>query len=234
MASLGSKATYLSLITLVVVFIAGTYYWSAKEPTTTGDATHSPVEDRDAQDPSNPVVFKRKLPQPVSADVPLWRAIDESSVRKLPFYATEWSTDGRALVRVAGAATAAQSWRVGDRLTISLPQLGETYNPTIDEIDDGPGYSRAALGKVVGADGRSRRIVVTVGPTSTFAYIDTPDGSYELVANDELGWLLPTASMMAGVDFSEPDYILPEDRQMERVLAGADGDDSGRRRETGE
>ena len=112
---------------------------------------------------------------------------------------------------MAGAAAAAQAWQVGDRLTIPLPQTGDIWQPVIDEIDDGPGYSRAALGKVVDAEGHARRIVVTVGPTSMFAWIDTPDGSYELFAGSEFGWLLPSASIMAGFDFSEPDYILPEE-----------------------
>ena len=99
---------------------------------------------------------------------------------------------------------------MGDTLTIPLPQLGATYRPRIEEIDEGPGYSRAAVGKIAGSDGTARRFVVTVGPTSVFALIDTPQGPYELVAGEDLGWLLPTASMMAGVDFSKPDYILPE------------------------
>ena len=146
-----------------------------------------------------------------SGGLPLWRAIDERSVGRLPFFAEEWSPEGRALVRVTGAAAAAQDWQVGDRLTIPLPQFGEIYRPVIHEVDDGPGYSRAALGKVLHDDGYYRRILVTVGPTSTFAFIDTPEGSYELVADSDYGWLLPTASMMAGFDLSQPDYVLPED-----------------------
>lgn len=51
---------------------------------------------------------------------------------------------------------------------------------------------------------------MTVGPQSVFAYIDTPRGPYELVGDNRLGWLLPTSSMLAGWDFSEPDYLLPE------------------------
>lgn len=151
--------------------------------------------------------------RPQSAANPLWRTLDQTAVKKLPPYAAEWSTEGRALVRVAGGAAAARAWRVGDPVTIPVPQLGATYRAVIDEIDDGPGYSRSALGMVTGADGRPRRYVVTVGPTSMFAFIDTPEGAYELVAGREFGWLLPTASMMAGFDFSEPDYILPETTQ---------------------
>lgn len=58
------------------------------------------------------------------------------------------------------------------------------------------------------ADGRRRRVVVTVGPGRTFAYVDTAGGPYELVGDGKWGWLLPSSSMMAGVDFAEPDYVL--------------------------
>ena len=147
---------------------------------------------------------------PTSTDTPLWQALDESAVPTLPDYAPEWSTEGRVLVRTSPAMAAAGGWRVGDRITLPVPQLGAVYRPLIEEIDDGPGGSRSVLGMVRGDDGRDRRYVVTVGPAHVFAYVDTPQGPYELSGGRELGWLLPTSSMMAGFDFSEPDYILPE------------------------
>ena len=114
------------------------------------------------------------------------------------------------MVDVSGAVAAAPGWRVGDLLTIEVPQLGERYQSTIDRIDEGPGYSRSVRGLIVGDDGKSRRLVVTVGPTRVFAYVDTAQGPYELVGDTRLGWLLPSSSMMAGWDFSQPDYLLPE------------------------
>ena len=151
---------------------------------------------------------------PTGPGTPLWQALDESAVPTLPDYAPEWSTEGRVLVQTSAAMEAAGGWRVGDRLTLPVPQLGAVYRPLIDEIDDGPGGSRSVLGMVRGDDGRDRRYVVTVGPAHVFAYVDTPNGPYELSGGRELGWLLPTSSMMAGVDHSEPDYILPEIHEM--------------------
>ena len=145
-----------------------------------------------------------------SGGSPLWSEVDEADVAALPHYAPEWSTEGRVLVRVTEAANAAGGWRVGDEIALPLPQLGVVYRPLIEELDVGPGPSISALGKVEGDDGHRRRWVVTVGPAHAFAYIDTPRGPYELMGDIEHGWLLPSASMMAGFDFSEPDYILPE------------------------
>ncbi len=149
-------------------------------------------------------------PLGATGNAPLWSEVDEADVDALPHYAPEWATEGRVLVRVTEAANAAGGWRVGDQIALPLPQLGVVYRTLIEELDVGPGPSISALGKVEDDDGHRRRWVVTVGPAHAFAYIDTPRGPYELMGDIDYGWLLPSSSMMAGFDFSEPDYILPE------------------------
>lgn len=180
-----------------------------------GDGTPAtepaPEQTRAAPDPSPPTIAPTAAPVAPTPAASLWEAADEAVVDPLPEYAPEWSTEGRVLVRTAPALAAAGGWRVGDRLTLPVPQLGAVYRPLIEEIDDGPGGARSALGKVRGDDGRERRYVVTVGPIHVFAYVDTPAGPYELMGGAQYGWLLPTSSMMAGFDFTEPDYILPDE-----------------------
>ena len=183
--------------------------------------TRAPGVDRDTRTgpaaPTPPPPGQRPTAAPATPTAPgtpLWQALDENAVPTLPEYAPEWSTEGRVLVQTSAAMEAAGGWRVGDRLTLPVPQLGAVYRPLIDEIDDGPGGARSVLGMVRGDDGRDRRYVVTVGPAHVFAYVDTPNGPYELSGGGELGWLLPTSSMMAGFDHSEPDYILPETHEV--------------------
>ena len=93
-------------------------------------------------------------------------------------------------------------------MALPIPQIGAIYRPVIEEIDDAVG-ARAVLGWFSGDDGRRRLFVVTVGPSDLFAFIDTPRGSYELLADHRYGWLLPSSSMKAGWDYSEPDFTLP-------------------------
>ncbi|MCY3621604.1 MAG: hypothetical protein OXH68_07815 [Gammaproteobacteria bacterium] len=135
--------------------------------------------------------------------------VDERAVDSAPPYNDKWSEAGRALVDVTSAVATAATWREGDLLVLDLPHIGASVEGRIDRITDGPGYSRSVRGLAVDADGRDRRFVLTVGPTRVFAYIDTADGPYELLGNTRLGWLLPTSSILAGFDFSEPDYVLP-------------------------
>ena len=214
---------------VLLVGVAGTLHWVAGEPESDTPAIAEWRNGPPAKGDSRSVALGNAAATqaPGATEPPLWRAVDENSVGALPFFADGWSPEGRVLVGVAGALSAAHAWQVGDRLTIPVPQTGETYRPVIDQIDDGPGHSRAALGKVLDAHGHPRRIVVTVGPTSLFAFIDTPDGAYELVADSEYGWLLPTSSMMAGLDFSVPDYILPEDGARKVLVPSGRPDDSG-------
>ena len=199
-------------VAAMIVAVAAVVLWRQESPSAVPQATSAAPAAAERPPSALRPTVDRAAPAP--SDPALWYALEESSVPRLPDYATEWSTEGRVLVSTAPAMAVAGSWRVGDRLTLPVPQLGVVYHPLIEEIDDGPGGSRSVLGMVRGEDGRDRRYVVTVGPAHVFAYVDTPRGPYELSGGRELGWLLPTSSMMAGFDFSEPDYILPETHEM--------------------
>ena len=142
----------------------------------------------------------------------LWVEVEASTLAILPPYAEDWSVEGRALVEVLDTD---RLWaaQVGDRLVLPVPQLGTTYRAIVEEIDEDVG-ARALVGTIAGSDGNPRRSVITVGPTSLFAYIDTPNGTYEFEIDlglNQHGWLVPTSSMLAGWDFSEPDYFIDQD-----------------------
>ena len=115
-----------------------------------------------------------------AAAAPLWRVVEESSIVSTPPLGERWSATGRMLVDVSHASATARGWREGDRLLVDIPQLDIRYDVEIDRVADGPGRSRAARGAAVDADGRKRRVVVTVGPGRVFAYVDTERGPYEL------------------------------------------------------
>ena len=138
---------------------------------------------------------------------PLWRAVNEASLPALPPYGEDWSKEGRALVRMSADLEATRGLGVGDRLTLSVPQLGEVRSSAVEQVSPGAG-ARSLLGRAAWGDGRPRRWVVTVGHGSLFAWIDTPAGPHELAIRDGYGWLVPSASKMAGFDFSEPDYFI--------------------------
>lgn len=152
--------------------------------------------------------------RPPGEPVPLWRVVDEGEVEATPPYSESWSEAGRVLVDVTAAASQARAWRVGDHLAVEMPALGGIREWTVEGIGEGfDARSRSVRGWIDTGGEWPRRIVVTVGPGRVLAYIDTPQGPYELTGNARLAWLLPSSSMMAEIDFSEPDYILPDRRR---------------------
>ena len=135
----------------------------------------------------------------------LWQPIDESSVAELPAY--KEVVQDRVLIRVTDAATA---WRVGQSIPIPIPQLDHVYTPVIERIESAPGGVRSYIGTLTAAAGRAHRFTITTGPGNTFAHLSTPFGTYVLVASGELGWLMPAANMDQHVDYSVPDFVIPE------------------------
>ena len=137
--------------------------------------------------------------------VALWTVIDEGSVTELPAY--KEVVQDRLLVRIADLPG---GLRVGQRIAVPIPQLDEVFTPAIERIQSGPGGTRSYIGTLTEAGDRVHRFTITVGPGNTFAHLSTPRGTYELVATGELGWLMPTINMDRHVDYSVPDYIVPE------------------------
>ena len=135
----------------------------------------------------------------------LWQAVDESSVAELPAY--KEFVEGRVLIRVAGVAA---GWQAGQRIAIPVPQLNEVYTPVIERVEPGPTGIRSFVGTLTEEDNRGYRFTITTGPRNTFANLSTPLGGFELVATGEYGWLMPTANMDQHVDYSVPDFLIPD------------------------
>lgn len=149
----------------------------------------------------------------------LWHPVDVDSVDANDIPPYKEVVKNRALVRLADGP---RRWVVGERVSITIPQLGETYQPLIERVRDGPGDIRAYVGTLVERAGFRHSFVVTVGSRNTFANLSTPLGLYELVGNDKLGWLMPMVHMDQHVDYSKSD-ILPESVLREWQRSGQRG-----------
>ena len=140
--------------------------------------------------------------QPVAPEV---AAVVVSQLDGPPSAPDYVDVEDRVLVRLVNRE---RQLAVGDRFDVGLPQLGETYRPVVERVQNGPGATRSITGMAADSDGGKHRFIYTVGPRSTFATIGTRQGVFELVANAELGWLMPAANMQRNVDYSKPDYYV--------------------------
>ncbi|MCY4430289.1 MAG: hypothetical protein OXC11_07850, partial [Rhodospirillales bacterium] len=101
------------------------------------------------------------------------------------------AVDGAVLVAVAPDL---KTWDAGDLISISVPQTGRTYTPTIDRVEKVLGRNRSYVGDLLGDD-MPYSFVITVGKRNTFANISTPEGRFELVGNARQAWLMPVTNL---------------------------------------
>ncbi len=191
------------------LLLAALLYWLFVRPpaqeATSGGPPDATAGIPGALAPPPPTDKNIKEARAATNPVALWRPIDEASVAELPAY--KEVVQDRALVRVLDIAG---DWQAGQRIAVPIPQLNEIYTPVIERIRRGFSGTRSYIGTLIEDAGRAHRFTITTGPRNTFAHLSTPHGVYELVATGELGWLMPAVHMDRHVDYSEPDYILPD------------------------
>ena len=83
------------------------------------------------------------------------------------------------------------------------------------------GNNRSYVGRLIEND-VPYSFMITVGQRNTFANLSTPQGSFELIGDTELAWLMPVANMDPHVDYGQPDYYIPS-RDIQNELNPADG-----------
>ena len=71
--------------------------------------------------------------------------------------------------------------------------------------------NRSYTGLLKDTEGRDYRFTITVGAKNVFAQLGTSQGTFELVASNEMGWLMPSRYMDQHMDYSQPDYYVVEE-----------------------
>lgn len=193
---------------LVVAAVALTAYFATRTHDTNGDLG------LDAQPVPPPVPLPNNAREPVwpeSADVVhagrAWVVVDPESVDELPAY--KEVVPGRALVRVSEDLRLGAT---GDRIELTVPQIGRAFEGVVEQVETDSFGNVTYIGFLTEANGQDYRFVITAGTSNTFATIATSLGTYELVASHDLGWLMPATQMDQHVDYSQPDYFIPEER----------------------
>ncbi len=137
---------------------------------------------------------------------PGWTVVskDEIAPERLPPY-LETYTDARLVSLASDLA----HWGPGYRIVFDIPQTGARLESVIERVESGLAGNISYIGRV-DRDDALQRMVVTVGARNAFAFIDSDQGSYEMVGNREFGWLMSTDGMEQHMDYSQPDYYIPD------------------------
>ena len=145
-------------------------------------------------------------PAPLEPPSQGWVAVDLNTVDpdRIPSY--KETVEGAVVVELAEEMW---NWQVGDQVVIRVPQIGQSYVSTVDRVEVGMGRNRTYIGRLTEGE-LPYSFVITVGDRNAFALLGTPKGSYELVGNTDLAWLMPTRNMDQHVDYSKPDFYIVE------------------------
>lgn len=99
--------------------------------------------------------------------------------------------------------------KAGDAITVFIPQESLEYVGMIEEVERNPSGSQSLVGKFI-AGPETYRFVFTTGKGYTFGTLHTPEGRYQYQALNGEGRLVSGIEINAKRDFSQPDYIIPE------------------------
>lgn len=127
--------------------------------------------------------------------------VDEKLV---PSYKEE--VESAALVQISHLL---DRMEVGDTILLTVPQENQTYETRIRQVKRSLGVTSYS-GRVIEAE-IPLSFLITVGKRGVFANFSTPHASYELWGNRHYALLMDHANIDQGVDYSKPDFYLPEE-----------------------
>jgi len=102
---------------------------------------------------------------------------------------------------------------VGDEIALLIPQENRWYQSSVAQVNTTRAGNRVLTGFLDIADNQ-HRFTFTVGRLQTFGTIQTNRGLYQLEVRDGRGLIISTRKINEKLDFSVPDYVLPERKQL--------------------
>ena len=98
---------------------------------------------------------------------------------------------------------------VEDRIAFYVPQEDVEYEGQVTGLNTTASGNKVIVGSLFKED-RPFRFVFTVGARQTFGTLHTPQGRYQLETRDGIGRIVSARTLKEGLDYSEPDYLIPD------------------------
>jgi len=139
----------------------------------------------------------------------------EDTLTEPTTYQQTASLTGPLIVQPASAPIAGKGMSVnltdlsnlkeGDDVALFVPQEDSVHEGRVTEVSITGSGNRVITGFLDG----HYRFVFTVGKFQTFGTIQTQAGRYQLEARDGTGRIVSVKTINEGLDFSQPDYVVP-------------------------
>ena len=134
----------------------------------------------------------------------------ETTGAPLVMTASSETIDGRG---VSISLLDLSGYQAGDRIAVYIPQEDSHYSGDVTDASTTASGNRVLTG-FLRSEGQDYRFVFTAGRHQTFGTIYTPRGGYQLETRNGQGRIVATSTLRESLDFSEPDYVIPERREL--------------------
>ena len=197
-----AKSVIVTFIFTFTLLFAG-FIWLSRGPQDVPGkiAASTLAESQQILDTKQPHFSASSSPIRKSAPLVMWSLIEESNIPEIRGY--QGGVVGAVPLKIK--TTWSSKIALGDNILLSIPQIDVELLLVVTRVK-----SRVRGIKVITATGieDSADLLLTLGPSSTFANIDTRKGTYELVGTASFGWLMPSANMDPNVNYAKPDYVV--------------------------
>lgn len=105
----------------------------------------------------------------------------------------------------------------GDTLSLSIPQEARDISGTVTRVSISAAGNRTLHGNLSDPLQNEQQypFVFTIGQRYTFGTIQTSLNRYQLEVRDGLGRMVAATSLKKDIDYSQPDYVIPERRSVD-------------------
>lgn len=101
----------------------------------------------------------------------------------------------------------------GDAIAVYVPEEKQRYTGDVSEVNTTSAGNQVITGFLEVGKNR-HRFIFTVGRHQTFGTIQTGQGRYQLETRNGVGRIISVATINEQLDFSQPDYVIPERRAL--------------------
>ena len=139
-----------------------------------------------------------------TSPVPLWENSDDFT--SIP---DKFLSKGLNPQALKISQTGIKSLSKGDEISLAIPQLGQEYPLSVEKVRKHRNGDRTIQGHLKDTN-LPYSVVITSGELTTYATINTPDGSYVMEAEGDQGWIMSVANLDYLIDTNQDDFQIPD------------------------
>ena len=188
-------------VVAVVILIFGLMNLDFESESNPEDVQIEEESDTQSQFASNPSSMgQADQPSPAKSH-DLWKPANMQLAGTLPMQFGQPPSDA-VLMEIKDNPT---NWVVGTQVSFFIPMKKQTFVVEVEDIQVSATDNKTYSGSGTSVDGQTLRLIATTGKKDTLVYLSVGGESFELSAFDGVGYLIPSSSLGAHIDYTKTD-----------------------------